>query len=108
MSDAVPHPTGPRTGAGAVALRLLLWLFILLAGLTVVIVLPMIIVLGAIGGQARWPVFVWGPLVFLAALWSVVTGLRAMDDPRLGRVALLAGIALVAFFSFPPFWYAEW
>ena len=107
MSDEVPHPTGPRTGADAVALRLLLWLFILLAGLTVVIVLPMIVVLGAMGGNARWPVFVWGALVFLAALYSVVTGLRAIDQPRLKRVALLVGIALVAFLSFPPFWYAE-
>jgi hypothetical protein len=106
MSDEAPHPTGPRRGAGATALRLAIWLFILLAGLSVVIILPMIIVLAATGG-GRWPVFVWGPLVFLAALYSVVSGLQAMDHPRPRRVALLAGIALAAFFSFPPFWYAE-
>ena len=107
MSDESPHPTGTRTGAGAVALRLVVWLFVLLAGLTVVFVLPTIIVLGAIGGNARWPVLVWASIVFLAALYSVVTGLRGIDDPRIRRVALLAGIALVAFFSCPPFWSAE-
>lgn len=107
MSDEAPHPTGPRTGAGATALRLLLWLFILLAGLVAVIVLPMITVLGAMGGDARWPVFVWAAIVFFAALYAVVTGLQAMADPHPGRLVLLAGLALVAFFSFPPFWYAE-
>lgn len=107
MSEEAPHPTGPRTDAAAVALRLVLWLFVLLAGLAVVIVLPMIIVLGAMGGNARWPVFVWAAIVFLAGLYSLVMGLRGMDHPRLRRIALLAGIALVAFFSFPPFWYAE-
>jgi hypothetical protein len=107
MSEEAPHPTGPRTGAGAVALRLVLWLFVLLAGFAVVIVLPMIIVLGAMGGNARWPIFVWASIVFLAALYSLVTGLRGMDDPRVRRIVLLAGIALVAFFSCPPFWYAE-
>jgi hypothetical protein len=108
MSDEAPHPTGPRTGAGATALRLALWLFILLAGLAVVLVLPMIVVLGAMGGNGRWQVFVWAPIVFLAALYAVVSGLQAMADPRPRRIFLLAGIALVAFFSFPPFWYAEW
>ena len=107
MSDAAPHPTGPRTGAGATLLRLVIWACSLRAGLAVVIVLPMIMVLGAMGGAARWPVFVWGAIVFLAALYSVVSGLQAMAQPRAGRVALLAGIAVVAFFSFPPFWYAE-
>lgn len=107
MSDAAPHPTGPRTGAGATAQRLVIWAFILLAGLAAVIVLPMIMVLGAIGGNARWPVFVWAGIVFLASLYAVVSGLQAMPDPRPRRIALLAGIALVAFFSFPPFWYAE-
>jgi hypothetical protein len=107
MSGEAPHPTGPRTGAGATALRLVIWLFVLLAGLAVVFVLPMIMVLGAMGGNARWPVFVWAPIVFLAALYSVVTGLQGMDEPRPGRVALLAGIAIIAFFSFPPFWFAE-
>jgi hypothetical protein len=107
MNDEAPHPTGPRTGARATALRLVIWLFVLLAGFAAVIVLPMIMVLGAMGGNARWPVFVWAPIVLLAALYSVVTGLQAMADPRSGRIFLLAGILLAAFLSFPPFWYAE-
>lgn len=109
MNSEAPHPTGPRTGAGATALRLLLWLFVLLAGLAVVLVLPMILVLTAMG-DARpgvWPVYVWVPFSFLAALFSVVTGLQGMTDPRPRRVALLAALALVAFLSFPPFWLAE-
>ena len=109
MNDGAPHPVGPRGGAGAMALRLLIWLFVLLAGLAVVIVLPMILVLTALG-DARpglWSVYVWVAVIFLAALWSVVSGLQAMADPRPGRVALLAGTALAAFLSFPPFWLAE-
>ena len=109
MSEQAPHPTGPRPGAGAMALRLVLWLFIALAGLAAVIVLPMILVLNAMGGgrPAGWPLYVWLPVVFLAALWSIVRGLQAMDDPRPRLVGLLAGIAVIAFLSFPPFWLAE-
>ncbi len=109
MTDEAPHPVGPRTGAAAALLRLLLWLFVLLAGLVVVIVLPMILVLTATG-EARpglWSVYLWAAVIFLAALWSVVSGLQAMADPRPGRVALLAVIAVAAFLSYPPFWLAE-
>ena len=42
----------------------------------------------------------------VAALYSVVSGLQAMAHPRPGRVTLLAGLALAAFLSFPPFWLA--
>ena len=108
MTDDAPHPIGPRTGVAATLLRLLLWLFVLLAGLTVVIVLPMVLVLTATG-DARpglWSVYLWVPLIFLAALYSVVSGLQAMAHPRPGRVTLLAGLALAAFLSFPPFWLA--
>jgi len=109
MSDAAPHPTPPRTGAGATALRLALWLFVLLAGLAVVLVLPMILVLNAMGGgrPGLWPLYVWVPVVFLASVGAVVGGLRAMAHPRLRTVAILALLALVAFFSFPPFWLPE-
>ncbi len=109
MSGEAPHPTGPRAGAGAALLRVLLWLFVLLAGLAVVIVLPMILVLTALG-DARpgiWPVYVWVPVVFLAALFSVVAGLQAMADPRPRMLVLLGAIALAAFLTFPPFWLPE-
>lgn len=109
MSDAAPHPVGPRTGARATTLRLLLWLFVLLAGFAVVIVLPMILVLTAMGGgrPGIWPLYVWVPIVFLACTWAVVAGLRAMADPRLRTVAVLAVLAIIAFFSFPLFWLPE-
>ena len=109
MSDQAPHPTGPRPGAGAMLLRVLIWLFIGLAGVTAIIVLPMILVLNAVGGgrPAGWPLYVWLPIVFLAALWSIVRGLQAMDDPRPRLVGLFASIAIIAFLSFPPFWLPE-
>ena len=106
MTDAAPHPVGPRTGTRATVLRLLLWLFVLLAGLAVVIVLPMILVLTAMGDgrPGIWPVYIWVPIVFLASIYAVVRGVRAMADPKLGTVAALAVLAILAFFSFPPFW----
>lgn len=109
MTDEAPHPVAPRAGAAAALLRLLLWLFVLLAGLVVVLVLPMILVLTATG-EARpglWLVYLWAPVILFAALYSVVSGLQAMANPRPGRVALLAGMAVAAFLSFPPFWLAE-
>ena len=109
MSDAAPHPVGPRTGAGATTLRLLLWLLVLLAGFAVVLVLPMILVLTAMGGArpGLWPVYLWVPVVFLACVYVVVAGLRAMADPRPKTVAALAVLAILAFFSFPLFWLPE-
>lgn len=109
MNDPAPHPTGPRTGTSATLLRTLLWLFVLLAGFAVVLVLPMILVLTAMGGgrPGLWPVYVWVPVVFLASVYAVVRGVRAMADPKLGIVAALAVLAIIAFFSFPPFWLPE-
>ena len=109
MSDQAPHPTGPRPGAAAMLLRLVIWLFILLAGVAAVIVLPMILVLSAMGDgrPSHWSVYIWVPLVFLASLWAVVRGLRSMDDPRPRLIGLLTVIALAAFLSFPPFWLAD-
>ena len=108
MSDAAPHPTPRRTGAGALVLTLLAGLLVVLAALTLMLVLPLIVVLTAMGesGTGGWPVYLWAALVFAAGFWSVVTGLRMIDDPRRGPIVLLAGVAILAFFSFPPFWYA--
>jgi hypothetical protein len=109
MSDHAPHPTGPSTGRRATMLRLLLWLFVLLAGFAVVLVLPMILVLNAMGGgrPGIWPLYVWVPIAFLASVYAVVSGMREMAHPRLGTVAALAVLAIIAFFSFPPFWLPE-
>lgn len=109
MSDEAPHPVGPRTGAGVTLLRALLWLFVLLAGLAVILVLPMILVLNATAGgrPGLWPLYVWVPLVFLASVYAVVRGLRAMADPHLRTVAALFVLAIIAFFSFPLFWLPE-
>ena len=109
MSDEAPHPVGPRTGAGATALRIFLWLFVLLAGLAVVLVLPMILVLNAVGGGRPdiWPLYLWLPIVFLASVYAVVRALRAMADPHFRTVAALTVLTIIAFFSFPPFWLPE-
>ena len=109
MTDAAPHPVEPRGGAGAFAQRLIIGLLILLAGLAAILVLPAIAVLTATGERAgaSWPVYVWLPFAFLAAIWSVVTGIQGLDDPRPGRILLLAGVAILAFFSFPLFWLPE-
>jgi hypothetical protein len=109
MSDAAPHPTPRRGGPGVLLLQLLAGLLVALAGLTVMVVLPFVLLLTAMGndgghGPATWPVYIWVPAVFLAGIYVVISGLGQMDDPRLGRIALLFGIAIVAFFSFPPFW----
>jgi len=106
MNGEAQHPVPRRRGPGALLLMVLAGLLVLLAGLSASLVLPMITVLTATGerGGASWPVYVWVPFVFLASVWLVVRGIQAMDDPRPGRIALLAGIALVSFFSFPLFW----
>jgi len=108
MTDQAPHPTPRPNGLGAVLLRLAAGLMILIAGLAVVLVLPMILVLNAMGdgANAGWTLYLWVGIVFLVSVCSVVAGLRIMDNPRPGNIALLAGIAIAAFFSFPPFWYA--
>ena len=49
----------------------------------------------------------WVPVVFLASVYAVVRGLRAMADPRFNIVAALAVLAIIAFFSFPLFWLPE-
>jgi hypothetical protein len=109
MTGEAPHPTEPRSGAGAFVQRLLIGLQILVAGFAAAFVLPALTVLTATSerGGASWPVYVWVPFVFLASIWSVIVGIQALDDPRFRQIALLLGVALVAFFSFPPFWFAE-
>lgn len=108
MTDAAPHPT-PRPGGPIVLLlQILAGLIVALAGLSAVIVLPFVLLATAMGDDGghgpAWPIYIWVPLVFLASIYTVISGLRQMDDPRLGRIAILFGIATIAFFSFPPFW----
>jgi len=47
------------------------------------------------------------PVVFLASVYAVVIGLRAMTDPRLRTLVALLVLAAIAFFSFPLFWLPE-
>lgn len=108
MSDEAPHTVRrPRTAGGRV-LAVVAGLLVGLGGFAAALVLPTLTVLTAMGEQAQasWPIYVWAPFAFLAALWLVIGGVQAMDEPHFGRVALLIGIAILAFFSFPPFWYA--
>lgn len=109
MTDEAPHPTEPRGGGGAFAQRLVIGTLILVGGFAAVFVLPAIIVLTATGERSgsSWSIYVWASFAFLAAIWSVITGVQSLDDPRVGRIALLIAVAIIAFFSFPPFWFAE-
>jgi hypothetical protein len=108
MSDAPPHPSPRPHGVGPFLLTLLAGLLVLLAGLTVVVVLPFILVLTAMGGDGgggvAWPIYVWVPAVFLAGVFTIIAGLRVIGDPRPRPVLLLIILAMAAFMSFPPFW----
>ncbi len=106
MTDAAPHPTPRSSGPGALLLIVLAALLALVAGLVVVVVLPFVLVLTIMGGtiSPAWPIYLWIVVAFLAGIYTIRAGLAGTDDPRTGRILRLLGIALIAFFSFPPFW----
>jgi hypothetical protein len=108
MSDGAPHPSPREGGLGMLLLQLLAGLIVLLAGLTVVFVLPFVLVITAMGNASGahivWPVYLWVPAVFFGGIYTIVVGLGEMGDPHGRRILLLLGLAIIAFFSFPPFW----
>lgn len=85
-------------------------LLVLLAGLAIVFVLPIALVVvtmgfeaGPAGGIGNWFFIPWFPLAFAAAFYLLVAGLEAVNEPRFGIVARMLGVAILAFFTFPPF-----
>ena len=87
-------------------------LLVLIAGLAIVFVLPAALVIVAMGypgeaapaiGWGNWLFFAWFPLAFAAAVYMIVVGLQAVDEPGLGAVLKLVAVTLLVFFTFPPF-----
>jgi len=98
--------------AASILFMTLAGLLVLVAGLAVVFVLPAALVIVAMGypgdlapagGWGNWLFLVWFPLAFAAAIYNIVTGLRAVDEPGLGAVLRLIAVTLLVFFTFPPF-----
>lgn len=111
MTDAEASRSWVETVA-SILLKTLAGLLVLIAGLAIVFVLPAALVIVAMGypgeaapaaGWGNWLFFAWFPLAFAAAAYTVVVGLQAVDEPSPGAVLKLVGVALLVFFTFPPF-----
>ena len=98
--------------AASILLKALAGLLVLVAGLAIVFVLPAALVIVAMGypgepapaaGWGNWLFFAWFPLAFAGAVYTIVVGLQAMDEPSLGAVLKLVAVTLLVFFTFPPF-----
>jgi len=96
--------------AGAWLLIGVAGLLVLIAGLAILFVLPATLVIVAMGyevgpaaGVGNWLFFLWFPLAFAAAFYLLVAGFEAVNAPRFGIVSRMLGVALLAFFTFPPF-----
>lgn len=111
MSEAAPHPSSGSGGAGALLLRLLAGLLVLLAGACAAVFVPFTLMIAATAtpgelapGIAPWMMYLWCLFAFAASIGVVVAGVGAMATPRLRRVFALFGVALLVFLSFPPSW----
>jgi len=96
--------------AGAWLLIGVAGLLVLIAGLAILFVLPAALIfvamayeIGPAAGIGNWFFFLWFPLAFAAAFYLLVAGLEAVNEPRLGIVSRMLGVAILAFFTFPPF-----
>lgn len=96
--------------AGAYALIGVAGLLVFLAGIGIVFVLPIALVFVAMGyeigpaaGIGNWFFIPWFPLAFAACFYLLVAGFEAVGTPRPGIVARMLGVAILAFFTFPPF-----
>ena len=96
--------------AGAYALIGIAGLLVLIGGLAILFVLPAALIIVAMGyevgpasGVGNWLFFLWFPLAFAAAFYLLAAGFEAVKEPRLGIVARMLGVAVLAFFTFPPF-----
>ena len=110
MSEAAPHPSARSGGAGALLLRLLAGLLVVLAGGCAMLFVPFTLLIAATSnpgelapGIEPWMMYLWCLFAFLASIGIVVAGVGAMERPRLRRVLTLLGVAAAVFLSFPPF-----
>lgn len=110
MTDADEGRAEPLGGAGTLLLSLLAGLVVLLAGLTVVAVLPFVLLMTAFQGDMgsaappSWPFYLWTAFAFAACIVAIVAGLGMLGEPRPRRVAGLLCLVAVVFLSFPHFW----
>jgi hypothetical protein len=96
--------------AGAMLLMGVAALLVLIAGLAILFVLPAALIfvamgyeIGPAGGIGNWFFIPWFPLAFAVAFYLLVAGLEAVNEPRFGIVSRMVGVAILAFFTFPPF-----
>lgn len=85
-------------------------LFVLVACLFILFVLPAALIIVVMGyevgpaeGIGNWFFAFWFPLAFAAAFYLLVAGVEAVSEPGVGIVARMLGVALLVFFTFPPF-----
>lgn len=96
--------------AGAYLLTGIAGLLVLIGGLAILFVLPAALIFVAMGYEAgpastagNWLFFLWFPLAFAGAFYLLAAGFEAVSTPRLGIVSRMLGVAILAFFTFPPF-----
>lgn len=110
MNEAPPHPSDGSSGAGALLLRLLAGLLVVLAGACALLFVPFTLLIAATSnpgelapGIEPWMMYLWCLFAFLASIGAVIAGVGAMERPSLRRVLALLGVAAAIFLSFPPF-----
>ncbi|MEA3012248.1 MAG: hypothetical protein QOD42_793 [Sphingomonadales bacterium] len=110
MSEAAPHPSAGPGGAGALLLRLLAGLLVVLAGGCALLLVPFTLLIAATSkpgelapGIEPWMIYLWCLFAFVASVGMVIAGVGAMERPRLRRVFILFGVAAAIFVLFPPF-----
>jgi hypothetical protein len=108
--EAAPTPSSRPGGAGALLMRLLAGLLVMLAGLCAAVFVPFTLLIAATAapgelapGIAPWMMYLWCLFAFVASIGLVMAGVAAIAAPRLRRMFALFGVAAVVFLSFPPF-----
>lgn len=111
MTGEAPHPSSRSGGAGALVLRLLAGLVVLLAGACALLFVPFTLLIAATAtpgelgrGIEPWMMYLWCLFAFAASIGLVIAGVGAIEAPRLRRVLALLGIALLVFFTLPTSW----
>lgn len=109
MNEAAPHPSAGSGGAGALLLRLLAGLLVVLAGACALFFVPFTLLIAATSnpgelapGVEPWMIYLWCLFAFPASIGMVIAGVGAMEAPRLRRILALLGVAAALFLSFPP------
>lgn len=110
MTGEAPHPSSRPGGAGALVLRLLAGLLVVLAGGCALLLVPFTLLIAATSkpgelapGIESWRIYLWCLFAFAASIGVVIAGVGAMERPRLRRILALSGLVAAIFVFFPPF-----